>query len=122
MNYDTVLLELLSRVQSLEEQVATLNKKCGGTVTADGESNMTEDKKVTTTDIKNYIDELKVAARAEGKSYIVLVARDINNELQLKQRYPMVCNAMRQSMTSKDEIVFSPASGYSSTLEIKYYL
>ncbi len=123
MNYDTVIIELLSRVQALEEQVNLLNQKCGCHSMSDsGENEMNDKNKITTTDIKNYILELKNKAKEEGKTSVTLVARDISGDLQLKQRYPMVCNAMRQSMNDSDEIVFSPASGYSSTLEIKYYL
>ncbi len=123
MNYDTVIVELLSRVQALEEQVNLLNQKNGcSSQSSVGEIKMNDNKKVTTTDIKNYILELKHKARESGKKSITLIARDISSDLQLKQRYPMICNAMRQSMNESDEIVFSPASGYSSTLEIKYYL
>ena len=35
---------------------------------------------------------------------------------------PMVCNAMRQSMSPGDRVVKTTASGYSSTLEIEYML
>ncbi len=78
--------------------------------------------KISTADIKLYIDNVKLEAKSKGQEYIILVARDINNRLGLKSKYPMVCNAMRQSMSAKDEIIFSPASGYSSTLEIKYFI
>ncbi len=122
MNYDTVIVELLSRVQALEEQVKEL-KTSQQSKTKNNLSNiMDTTSKTTTRDIKEYILELKQKARIEGKASITLVARDINNDLQLKKRYPMVCNAMRQCMDISDEIVFSPSSGYSSTLEIKYYL
>lgn len=123
MNYDTVIVELLSRVQALEAQVDLLNQKCGCPSKSNtGEIEMNTNKKITTTDIKNYILELKHKARRSGEKSITLIARDISSDLQLKQRYPMICNAMRQAMNKSDEIVFSPASGYSSTLEIKYYL
>lgn len=123
MNYDTVIVELLSRVQALEAQVDSLNQKCGcPSRSSTGEIEMNTNKKITTTDIKNYILELKHKARQSGKKSITLIARGISSDLQLKQRYPMICNAMRQAMNESDEIVSSPASGYSSTLEIKYYL
>ncbi len=122
MNYDTIIIELLSRVQALEEQVKRLEKSHEDNSKGMRGNNMDGLKKVTTADIKKYIEDLKQKAREQNEISIVLVARNISNELGLKQRYPMVCNAMRQCMNSNDEIVFSPESGYSSTLEIKYYL
>ena len=77
---------------------------------------------MTTEDIREYIKELKSAERAKGAGDIVLVARDIHRELNLKSRFPMVCNAMRQCMEDGDEILFQPPKGNSSTLEIKYLL
>ena len=72
--------------------------------------------------VKEYIESQKQYARERGLKSLTLIARDISKELKIKQRYPIVCNAMRQSMGTSDEIISSPASGYSSTLEIKYYL
>lgn len=36
-------------------------------------------------------------------------------------RYPMVCNAMRQCMKDGDQVIYETQSGYSSTLEIRYF-
>ncbi len=113
MNYETIILELLSRVQTLEEKVKTIEESENDSI------DMTN--KMTTLEIKKYIDQLKLQAKESGKKEIVLVARDIAKELELKQRYPMICNAMRQAMNLGDEVLFSPASGYSSTLKIKYF-
>ena len=40
----------------------------------------------------------------------------------LKNAMPMVCNAMRQCMGENDIILHETPSGYSSSLEIKYFL
>lgn len=123
MNYDTIILELLSRVQALEEQVQELKTKGEFSSTEKSrEDKLSTTKKITTGHIKDYIETQKQNARERGQKSLTLIARDIGNELRIKQRYPMICNAMRQSMNTSDEIVSSPASGYSSTLEIKYYL
>lgn len=123
MNYDTIILELLSRVQALEEQVQELKTKGEFSSTEKSrEDKLSTTKKMTTGHIKDYIETQKQNARERGQKSLTLIARDIGNELRIKQRYPMICNAMRQSMNTSDEIVSSPASGYSSTLEIKYYL
>lgn len=112
MEYEKIILELLGRIKILEEQVAEL----------------VEDKKksevgyMTTENIREYIMEEKSKAKSEGKKCIVLVARDIHKNLNLKSRFPMVCNAMRQCMGCEDEILFQPPKGNSSTLEIKYIL
>ena len=54
MNYEKVILELLGRIQTLEEQVATLMSK---------QENGKEENKMTTTDIKAYIEEQKRIAK-----------------------------------------------------------
>lgn len=110
MDYEKIILELLGRIQVLEEKVDILTKK--------------EEAKpsITTNDICKYIKELKVLAKGEGKSSLVLISRDIHRQLRLKSRFPMVCNAMRQCMEDNDNIIFQPPKGNSSTLEIEYKL
>ena len=115
MNYDAVIVEMLSRIKALEERVKKLEA-------ISDMDNLDEKIKTSTNDILNYIISLKKTASDNRKMFLILTARDIHGALNLKQRYPMVCNAMRQAMRQGDEIVFSPKSGYSSTLKIKYYL
>ncbi|MBR5438110.1 MAG: hypothetical protein IKV21_04245 [Clostridia bacterium] len=66
--------------------------------------------------------QLKTDSKSDGKNVLVLTARDIHGELNLKSRYPMVCNAMRSCMDDGDIILFQPPKGNSSTLEIEYKL
>lgn len=115
MDYEKIILELLSRIQTLEEQVGTLIEK---------QENKEEkkDDKVTTNDIREYINSLKNNAKNSGKNNLILTARDIHGDLSLKNRYPMVCNAMRSCMGDNDLILFQPPKGNSSTLEIEYKL
>ena len=110
MDYEKIILELLSRIQVLEEKVDRLTQ------------HKEEKSHVTTSDICNYINSLKSQAKENGKINIVLIARDIHKELNLKSRFPMVCNAMRQCMNTNDNILFQPPKGNSSTLEIEYKL
>ncbi len=110
MDYEKVILELLCRIQILEEKVDALTTK--------GK----EKSAVTTNDICKYIKELKMLAKNDGKSSIVLISREIHKQLSLKSRFPMVCNAMRQCMEENDIILFQPPKGNSSTLEIEYKL
>ena len=111
MDYEKIIIELLSRIQVLEEKVAILS-----------ESKENSGETITTDSIREYINELKTSAKLAGKDTLVLIARDIHRQLGLKSRFPMVCNAMRQCMRETDIILFQPPKGNSSTLEIEYKL
>ena len=114
MNYDKIILELLDRIKVLEEQVAVLMDNEQKTNTASN--------KVSTGDIRAYIEECKTGAKSQNKDVLILVAGDVHKELQLKSAMPMVCNAMRQCMGVEDRVLYETASGYSSTLKIEYKL
>lgn len=116
MNYDTIILEMLARIQALEQQVEQLM------VQSDADLTSISDGKVRTREIQNYIEQLKEESRESGKEFLQIKANDIHKALRLKSRFPMVCNAMRKCMREGDIIVHETPSGYSSTLEIKYYL
>ena len=111
MDYEKIIVEMLNRICLLEEQVKQLN-----------ESTSRAEVKMGTPEIKKYIFDLKVEAMNNGEKSLELVANNIHKALKLKNRMPMVCNAMRQAMNENDIILEQPASGYSSTLKIRYYL
>ena len=111
MNYEKIIVELLGRIQILEEQVAVLMKNQGAEQ---------EISKTTTEDIRKYIAELKKSAKESGKNVIILKSGDIHKELNLKSAMPQVCNAMRQSMNDGDIVLHTTPSGNSSTIEIQY--
>lgn len=110
MDYERIILDMLNRICALEAEVNLLKSK----------DNNTE--KVRTSDIEKYILEFKQNLKLKGHSYVVIVANDLHKELGLKNRMPMVCNAMRKVMLKGDEILHQTESGNSSTLKIKYYL
>ena len=110
MNYEKVIVELLSRIQTLEEQMAELLK------------NQNKTSKTSTEDIRNYIQKLKIQARESGKKVLVLRSGDIHKDLGLKDAMPPVCNAMRQSMRDGDIILHTTPKGNSSTIKIQYNL
>ncbi len=114
MNYDKIILELLDRIKALEEQVAVLMAK--------GQAQKNATNKISTGDIRDYIEECKNIARNNGEKVLVLVAGNIHREKKLKSAMPMVCNAMRQCMGDEDEVLYTTDSGYSSTLKIEYKL
>ena len=115
MNYEKIILELLGRIQVLEEQIAML-------MNAKTQALEEETNKISTDDIRQYILELKKAAKDAGKSFIVLKSGDIHKDLKLKSAMPQVCNAMRQSMNEGDIVLHTTPSGNSSTIEIQYYV
>ena len=69
MNYEKIIVELLGRIQILEEQVAVLMKNQGAEQ---------ETSKTTTEDIRKYIADLKKSAKESGKNVIVLKSGDIH--------------------------------------------
>ena len=113
MNYEKIIVELLGRIQVLEEQVAMLMQD---------KNKVTEQEtnKITTDDIRQHILELKKVAKNAGKTFIILKSGDIHKELKLKSAMPQVCNAMRQSMNEGDIVLHTTPSGNSSTIEIQY--
>ena len=114
MEYEKIILELLGRIQTLEEQVAVLIRQ-------DVKKANAEDK-MTTDDIRDYIQEQKSIAKMAGKSELVLRSGDVHNDLGLKQRHPQVCNAMRTCMNAEDVILYQPPKGNGTTLRIQYKL
>ena len=110
MEYEKIILDLLIRVKTLEEEVEQLS------ATREAPSR----KQLGTAKIKQYILGLKENATKNGFSQISLKANDIHKALGLKSRMPAVCNAMKQCMNPGDIVIHETASGFSSTYEIQY--
>lgn len=113
MDYEKIIVELLSRIQTLEEQVAIL-------IDQQTQKKEKSVEKMTTNDIREFICGLKRTAKANGKSTLVLRSGNIHKDLNLKDSMPQVCNAMRQAMNTGDTILHTTPSGNSSTIEIQY--
>lgn len=118
MNYEKIIVELLSRIKDLEEKVDYLmaDKKI------QENKNLDYVTKAKTQQIFDYILEQKETAKKAGKKYLVLKAGAIHRQNQLRNAMPIVCNAMRRCMREGDKVLFQTPSGYSSTLEIQYNL
>ena len=115
MNYEKIIVELLGRIQVLEEKVEMLME----------EKDKTMDKKVNkigTAEIREYIMGLKEEARRNGDKTLVLVSGDIHKALKLVSFMRPVCNAMRQCMNEGDIILHTTPKGDSSTIKIQYYI
>ena len=115
MTYEKIIVVLLGRIQTLEEQVAIL-------MSEKIPNEAPKENKISTEDIREHIRELKAFAKASGKSYIILKSGDIHKELQLTSAMPQVCNAMRQSMREGDVVLHTTPIGNSSTIKIQYNL
>ena len=123
MNYEKVIVELLSRIQTLEEKVDLLMSNQGQENTVKTHNEIVANVvKVKTKDIREYIEAQKEEARSIGKEFIVLRASNLHRINKLKNSMPMVCNAMRQCMGDNDIVLHETPSGYSSSLEIRYML
>ena len=123
MNYEKIIVELLARIQTLEEKVDMLmNDKSTGSVSVTHEETVNNVVKVKTKDIRDSIEAQKIEAKNRGEEFIVLRASDLHRINRLKNAMPMVCNAMRQCMEENDIVLHETPSGYSSSLEIKYFL
>lgn len=123
MNYEKIIVELLARIQSLEEKVDMLmSEKSTENTPVTHEEIVKNVVKVKTKDIRDYIEAQKVEAKNRGEEFIILRASDIHRINRLRNAMPMVCNAMRQCMDENDIVLHETPSGYSSSLEIKYYL
>ena len=123
MNYEKIIVELLARIQTLEEKVDMLvNDKSTGSGSVTHEETVNNVVKVKTKDIRDFIEAQKNEAKNRGEEFIVLRASDLHRINRLKNAMPMVCNAMRQCMEENDIVLHETPSGYSSSLEIKYFL
>jgi len=124
MEYDRIILELLDRVNKLEEEVAHLKESKNNNmnfVTSDNFYGMKKDS--FTSQVVNYIYSVLKSEKELGKEYVILVSNDIQRAVGLKNRMPLICNAMRIVMNKvKNEIMVDTPSHCSSTYTIKYYL
>lgn len=115
MEYDNLLLDLLNRVIDLENRVDALEKKECAPKEKPPRGTYTEM-------VKDYIFKEINKARKSGQSKIRLISREVQKEVGLKGRLPLVCNAMRACMDEKSKIINETASGQSSTFEIEWNL
>lgn len=118
MNYERIILELLERIQILEEKVAALEQNDTCTTA----TNQAPEKESLVARAKEYINKEKQQAKQAGLSEIILVCNDIQKSLGISNRTPSICTAMYDCMSANDEVLFAPPSGKSTTVKIKYYI
>ena len=76
--------------------------------------------KVTTMDVRDYIDFCRRYAAEHGDGEVILRSGEVHKFLRMRNSMPSVCNAMYTSMNDGDEVLDSSPSGYSSTLTIAF--
>ena len=112
MEYEKTILTLMEKVASLEERVSALEGK---------EKEAPKMPRGYYTDIvKKQIHRDISEARKSGKNRITLTAGDIQREVGLKNRLPLVCNAMRDCMDARSVIEHETPSGQSSTFSVTW--
>lgn len=133
-NYESILLELLQRVQELEKRVGQLEAKENGNnegaISTSSNFSIQQhfdsfsQKKISKMDqIRDYLEELFENAKAEGKTELTLRAGDVEKAVGLSNRIVMVINAMHEYQEKyRNEVLATTNSGYSTTVVIKYYL
>ncbi len=117
MNYERIILELLDRIQTLEDKVAELENR------VECKNDSQDSVQVGLTDrARAYIALQKQHAKEQGLTEIVLLCNDIQKALGVTNRTPCICTAMYDSMRSGDEVLFAPPSGKSTTVKVKYFI
>jgi len=112
MEYEKTLLDLVERITKLEERVALLEDK---------KPIKEKPARGTYTDmVIKYINDTIAKAKVSGQSNITLTSGKIQRDVGLKNRLPLICNAMRKCMDEKSMIVYETPSGQSSTLAIRW--
>lgn len=134
MNYDSIILELMQRIQKLEKRVRQLEEKntensdeilpTNNHLSIQSQYVIPSQKKVSKMDqIRDYLEALFRNAKAAGESELTLRAGDIEKAVGLSNRIVMVINAMHEYQEKyRNEILSTTNSGYSTTVVIKYFL
>lgn len=126
MEYEKLILDLLQKVSILEERVTILENSLNIKGNEISSSISKPERGSYTNMVKNYIKEKIYSARDNGLESITLVSGDVQKSVGLKNRLPLICNAMRSVMRELTEIesiiIYEPPSGLSSTLEVKWIL
>lgn len=98
------------------------NKKKSSKIIIQSIKNDVDNVKVSTNQIRAYIEKILNEAKEAGFDYIDIISGDIHKRMNLKNKMPSVCSAMYQLVKEKDVILHKTPSGKSSTIKIRYYV
>lgn len=133
MGIESIVLELMERIQILEAKVARLESEAKVRMSSENvsedpicsdEVSDNETREISLTQsARDYINNAKIEARNQGQTSIKLLCNDIQKALGVKNRPAGICNAMYECMTNpKDKVLSAPPSGKSTTVLIEYYV
>ena len=122
MNYDRVIVELLDRVAKLEDEVRKLKGENDGVTLNLDISKYGEKPKSYTQGVIDYLEALINKAKEDDKEYIDVISYDLQKAVGLKNRIPLICNAMRKVMRQYAyEILADTPSQNSSTFKVRFF-
>lgn len=115
MEYEKIILNLLERVALLEEKIEELEKDNDSPIKKEKPERGTYTERVI-----SYINEQINEAKENGLKSITLISGNVQKSVGLKNRLPLICNAMRKCMDENAIIIHETPSGQSSTFAIKW--
>ena len=122
MNYDRVIIELLDRVAKLEDELYKLKNNPESVTLNTDISKYGEKPKSYTRSVIDYLEALIKKAEDTNQDYIDVVSYDLQKAVGLKNRIPLICNAMRKVMREYEyEILADTPSHNSSTFKIRFF-
>jgi hypothetical protein len=122
MNYDRVIVELLDRLAKLEDEVRKLKGENDGVTLNLDISKYGEKPKSYTQGVIDYLEALINKAKEDDKEYIDVISYDLQKAVGLKNRIPLICNAMRKVMRNYTyEILADTPSQNSSTFKVRFF-
>ena len=136
MNYDRIILELIDRVATLEDEV----RKLKGQLEVDSKQKAEKEfirsykkDEIDYEDLKNpnvsptiravnYIRTRILKGLENNDEYVDIVALQVEHGIGTKMRSPVVCNAMRKDYGYESEVIRDTPTHMSTTYTIRYYL
>ena len=133
MNYDSVILELLTRVQAAEQVVkqmeeafavfkAEILERLEKTEQIESVRNAAEKElsPIGTQQIFACIEKMREAALANGKKTLTLNAGEIEKQLGVSGKLVLVVNAMKQAMRAQDRVISPPQEKITKGFTVVY--
>jgi hypothetical protein len=110
-------MPLGKRMQVLDEWLMQKKPQPAGHEMKCAEENCT-----STQEIFAFIQNKLRTLSYSGQKSVQLTSGSIAKEMNIKNRMPMVCSAMRKAMKAGDRVVYAPPKGNGTTLTIEYKL
>lgn len=135
MNYDSVILELMTRVQAAEQAVKKMEESFAAFKAEVLEKLAAEEQtaparhtaekgasSIGTQQIVSWIEKMRKEARANGEETLTLNAGEIERQLGISGKLVLVVNAMKQAMRAQDRVVSPPQEKITKGFTVVYQL